>query len=51
VEAALREELAHMLIPVRSARGGDCLSEQAAVVFLCALRVAGRRVTLDLDGA
>lgn len=45
------EELAHMLILCPAVRGValESLSEQAAV--FSALRVAGRRVTLDLDGA
>jgi hypothetical protein len=48
---ASAEELAHMLILCPAVRGVaiESLSEQAAV--FSALRVAGRRVTLDLDGA
>jgi hypothetical protein len=48
---ASAEELAHMLILCPAVRGValESLSERAAV--FSALRVAGRRVTLDLDGA
>ena len=48
---ASAEELAHMLILCPAVRGValERLSEQAAT--FSALRVAGRRVTLDLDGA
>jgi hypothetical protein len=48
---ASAEELAHMLILCPAVRGValESFSEQAAV--FSALRVAGRRVTLDLDGA
>lgn len=48
---ASAEELAHMLILCPAVRGValESLSEQAAA--FSALRVAGRRVTLDLDGA
>ncbi len=45
------EELAHMLNVCPSVRGMALESSSAQAAVFSALRVAGRRVTLDLDGA
>ena len=45
------EELAHMLILCPAVRGVALESLSAQAATFSALRVAGRRVTLDLDGA
>ncbi len=45
------EELAHMLILCPSVRGIALESSASQAAVFSALRVAGRRVTLDLDGA
>ena len=45
------EELAHMLILCPAVRGLALESSGAQAAVFSALRVAGRRVTLDLDGA